>query len=617
MNTLAASRLIGGARATARTKARKRAPWRLPQSPWLWCALAVLLAMAPEIASGFAATRASFGDTDDAARLVQVREWLAGAGWYDMLLPRFGGATPLVSHWSRLVDVPIAGLLAAFRAVLSPDAAELAARIVWPSLLFLVFLRLVAHEVVARGYDTWAAVATVAMVALTLSGTFQFRPGRLDHHNVMILLTVIGLLMVARSAARPRLAGAGGAMLGLALVVGYEPLMLTAPVLAVAAIAAMWRTDWLRAVRNAAFGLVATLALGLIVTAPPSLWHLAPCDALGINLVLLATAGAIGLALIDAFARTWAPPSRLAMLTVSGAAGVMLYTRTNPACLRGPFGEVSSEAIDIWLKRVTEAHSVLSLGEADPAALAIFLFVIAVGGAAAVLRWRRERTTEALLTMGLLLLALAPPFVARKFVAYASFLAVFATATWIAGWPGARGVSAGLVRAAGYVVLSFATVTAVVTTAFAHLGLAPTPGGEQMATADSCSERRALAPLDRLPRGLVVAPVDLGPAIVALTRHDALAAPYHRIDHAIVATHRIRTAELADAEARLRAIGADYVVECLPKPAGSTSSTVPRGTPENALLGHLAQGRPVPFLEEVMGLSPDPALRVWRVRPPS
>src|SRR5689334_9194986 len=48
------------------------------------------------------------GDTDDAVRLVTVRELIAGAPWFDTTLPRIGAPAPLVSHWSRLIDLPLA-----------------------------------------------------------------------------------------------------------------------------------------------------------------------------------------------------------------------------------------------------------------------------------------------------------------------------------------------------------------------------------------------------------------------------------------------------------------------------------------------------------------------------
>ncbi|WP_204270762.1 hypothetical protein, partial [Escherichia coli] len=75
------------------------------------------------------------GDTDDAVRLVQVREWLAGKSWFDLHTDRLGMADGLVSHWSRLIDVGVGGLITLFGWFVPADQAELAARAVWPLLL--------------------------------------------------------------------------------------------------------------------------------------------------------------------------------------------------------------------------------------------------------------------------------------------------------------------------------------------------------------------------------------------------------------------------------------------------------------------------------------------------
>src|SRR5690348_13799793 len=63
-------------------------------------------------------------DSDDVMRLVQVRDLIAGQGWFDLTQHRLGleGGTPM--HWSRLVDLPIAALILFFRLFLDPLAAE-------------------------------------------------------------------------------------------------------------------------------------------------------------------------------------------------------------------------------------------------------------------------------------------------------------------------------------------------------------------------------------------------------------------------------------------------------------------------------------------------------------
>ena len=118
----------------------------LTQSRWAWCLLIVAIYVFPTISDGFASLNANLGDTDDAVRLLQVRAWMDGAGWFNTTLPKIGGATPLVSHWSRLIDVPIALLITLFSFAMPIDAAETAARFLWPTLVLLGFLRVLVHE---------------------------------------------------------------------------------------------------------------------------------------------------------------------------------------------------------------------------------------------------------------------------------------------------------------------------------------------------------------------------------------------------------------------------------------------------------------------------------------
>src|SRR5256714_486888 len=86
------------------------------------------------------------GDTDDAVRLVTVRELLGGAPWFDTTLPRIGAPEPLVSHWARLIDLPLAALIGTLTPLLGPQRAELATRTVWPPLLFFALTPIVARQ---------------------------------------------------------------------------------------------------------------------------------------------------------------------------------------------------------------------------------------------------------------------------------------------------------------------------------------------------------------------------------------------------------------------------------------------------------------------------------------
>src|SRR5690606_33981857 len=71
-------------------------------------------------------------DNDDVMRLVQVRDLLAGQSWLDLTQYRLALDGGTLMHWSRLVDLPIAGLIWAFAQLLPAERAEAAALLVWP-----------------------------------------------------------------------------------------------------------------------------------------------------------------------------------------------------------------------------------------------------------------------------------------------------------------------------------------------------------------------------------------------------------------------------------------------------------------------------------------------------
>ncbi|MGJ3628675.1 hypothetical protein AB5I41_20390 [Sphingomonas sp. MMS24-JH45] len=72
---------------------------------WLLAAAILLAIGAADVA------RLRFLDPDDAMRLLEVRDWLAGQSWWDVGQHRLnGGDFPM--HWSRLVDLPLAAAMA-------------------------------------------------------------------------------------------------------------------------------------------------------------------------------------------------------------------------------------------------------------------------------------------------------------------------------------------------------------------------------------------------------------------------------------------------------------------------------------------------------------------------
>src|SRR6476661_8913468 len=73
-------------------------------------------------------------DSDDAMRLTEVRDFLGGQSWFDLIQHRLNTPFGASMHWSRLVDLPEAALLFLLRPF-AGEAAESILIYLWPTLL--------------------------------------------------------------------------------------------------------------------------------------------------------------------------------------------------------------------------------------------------------------------------------------------------------------------------------------------------------------------------------------------------------------------------------------------------------------------------------------------------
>lgn len=162
-------------------------------------------------------------DTDDAMRLVQIRDLLAGQGWFDMSQHRLMPPNGAGMHWSRLVDAPLAGLIGLAAPWLGRPLAEGLVAALWPPALLGLCLVLIYRAVRPRfGFRAALLALFVATQTASFGGLFAF--GRIDHHNVQALL-VLGLGLALTGADRPGLRGTlAGIAAATSLAVGLEAL---------------------------------------------------------------------------------------------------------------------------------------------------------------------------------------------------------------------------------------------------------------------------------------------------------------------------------------------------------------------------------------------------------
>ena len=296
-------------------------------------------------------------DTDDNMRMMQVRGLLGGQDWYDLrqyrLNPPFGANI----HWSRLVDLPLAGLILALRPLLGGAAAErwaVAIAPMLPYLLVLFSLALTALRLVDR------RAVPLVFLALFFAGSTNgmFMPERIDHHGWQLALLALSVSAVA-DPKRLR----GGLTLGistaLSLAIGLEMLIYLA--VAAAVVVLFWVHDREERDRLAGYGIAVGggTAAAFLIFASNDNWN-AVCDALSpvwLSNALLGGALLFGLSLLSP--ADW--KRRLALAAAAGAVVAAFHALMWPHCLTRLEG-VSAEVDHLWLSHVREARPIYRHG---------------------------------------------------------------------------------------------------------------------------------------------------------------------------------------------------------------------------------------------------------------
>ncbi|WP_162527159.1 hypothetical protein [Sphingomonas solaris] len=233
-------------------------------------------------------------DSDDALRLLQVRDWLGGQGWFDLRQYRLDPPAGADIHWTRLVDLPLAAIIVPLRPLVGVAMAEMVAAAAVPLVTLLAamaVLAALARRLIVPAAWWWAPL--LLLLASPVMG--MMAPLRIDHHGwqiVLVLTTMLGLTAADRRR--------GGMLAGLAiaasLTIGVE--MLPYLVLAVVLAALAWVVDAREGVRlrwlcgAAGVG----VAIGLIGFVPAGQRFAGTCDALSAAYALPLWAGGTMLA---------------------------------------------------------------------------------------------------------------------------------------------------------------------------------------------------------------------------------------------------------------------------------------------------------------------------------
>ncbi len=549
------------------------------QRKHVWIAVALILALlglSMFALAPHARTLLVQGDNDDIMRWMSVKAWLAGQGWFDMIQYRVEPPLGLSMHWSRYLDAALAGLYSLLALGLPPEVAERWTFALWPNLLLLALLGLVAKGT-RRLLGAGAALFAMALVMtwMPIRG-IAFATGRIDHHNVQILLTTI-MAMAMILPGRAWLMGTiSGVAAALSLAIGLETLVFVAAGgLVLVGRAAFEAAD----ARARLIGFCSALTVGALMlfvgqTAPQD-WLTPHCDALATPiLAILLIASASSLVPLAFYNRLRPPALRLAAVAGLALFGLWLFSPLLKPCLAGPYGMLPPEAQDFITSRISEALPALVFATLRPLTFANVLLPVLVITALSSLFWLRNRGSYdkaqraaigQMLIFGWLGLIGSLVQVRMNIIAAPAlpFLAGHVGAELLRWWSTRRSLAA-LLTAVVVVLAAFGTQylnRPVLTLASRLAGTDLSQRFEQPSFDHGCRMEDALAELNALPKARLLTTLNLGAPLILVTHHDALSVPYQRGAQAFWNGSFPFRSEILMQQA-IRQSAPDYVVIC-------------------------------------------------------
>lgn len=495
-----------------------------------------------------------FSDTDDAARLVQVRDLVGGQAWFDLSQHRLGvGGAPM--HWTRLWDAFLALPILTLRSSVGDAAAEVIAVTVAPTIVLLAVLLLagkIATDLAGEG--AWLpAVVTALIVPFT---TTRLVPGAIDDHGFQVMLVL--LMLAGLIDRRPRWLATAGIAGGLSLVVGVD----TVPIIAAVFVAIGWHWasggNSAAALRRFPAWLLASTIAGALLFGPASRLVGRSCQVVSLPYVvaLAGTAATFWLLLPRSFNTL---KTRLGLLTIGGIVTIGVAALVAPACLQGVYADLPREANESWLQYVAELQP-LDLGAGNRVLHIGILLAPLIALAIVGIKVKRDYEWKWLLLTATSATALGLGVWQQREAGSAALLA--APACGAAIW-----IVAGRLKPAP--LRSIAVTLSPIIVSGTLLVFVGSQAPAALATGDAPPPCRASVVVDQLAsldRSVVVSDVDFGATLLVRTEHQVVAAPYHLNADGIVLAHHIFTSSEAEAARLARRNGVDLIVDCRSAP---------------------------------------------------
>lgn len=551
-------------------------------------------------------------DPDDQLRMVQLRDFLGGQSWFDTTQYRLNAPEGGPMHWSRLIELPLALVVLLVTPLLGQPAAEMIAGTLTPLLCFGLVAYMLGRIALRLGGPLAGGIAVV-MTMVSPAISMQLRPMRIDHHGWQLVCAALALWTLFWPAARK-----AGIWMGLALAVWLHISLEGAPVTAAFFGLLGWRwavsgENGTRLGYTVGTFMIASLALyfGTQITGLSAPEY---CDTISPAHIFAIVAA--GLIIVPAaFALSPNKWLRLVALVAAGGTALAFLLWHAPMCAKGAFSTMDPVVRDYWYVRVNEGMPVWH----QKWGIALSLLGVPIAGAATLLFLGRsvesdKKADYASLSILLVYAALLAVLVFRT-ISVATLIAVPLLAVGIAALFGRYRAEALPLRRVGLVALMILmlmpgafisqAVSLVSKKAAAEASADKQPAA--LAT-EQCESIKSVSALARLEKANILAPFDIGPAILLNTPHSVVASSHHRNEKGMRAHIDIYRLPPAQSRTILQRRKVTHIVACSDE---AEMKGYARRNPEG-LWAQLAKGSTPDWLEKMPDMGE--GLKVWRVR---
>jgi hypothetical protein len=298
---------------------------------------------------------------DDAMRLIQVRDLLAGQSWFDVTQYRLGFEAGTPMHWSRLIDLPIAAILWMTSLFFTQDWAEAVTMTHWPLALIAPTLWAM-HRASVRFGGMRAGPFGYLFAIIAIITTYKFEIGALDHHNVQMMLMAFILMAMMHGKSYARDGIIIGVAAALSVAIGLEML----PFIATISLMVGVNWAWVGAESKPKIILFSGSFAGammavFLLTGPDFSVTIFRCDAFGRELLIIGATGAVGLLVLAATLSSETRLIRAGGVVALGITVILIAVTFAPQCLGNPYDPLYPDVAREWLGRISESKSLLGV----------------------------------------------------------------------------------------------------------------------------------------------------------------------------------------------------------------------------------------------------------------